>query len=316
MKYEPYSIREGFILFREHLEECQKLLREMTNLPELLTLQKNILFLSDMCKKQSLYLIEKVNVNVGLSSCSNSILNIKSEFLDDPDKKIIEREVQNIDSVLSNVIQSVSIKCNTITEHMTEEKSVKETVEKLEDYRASAELIQTYKDSVKDIAAKSGDELLYSAINKRIERETNLVRKTLEAGLTFVKGSVAINSYIRSFDLKGLDHSVLKIPGISFNHARKEVITPIYVFHNQKLAVIDVNKKRITIKGKRRIDPEKIFAERLEMIERSTNLINQTKKNPTPYLVSPLFKNVRFLWFSENIDAFKNTKEGTVKLLW
>lgn len=316
MKYEPYSIRAGFILFKQQLEECQSLLKSMESLPEILILQRNFVILLDMCKKQGVYVVHKSNATVSISACLNSLMNVKSELLDGALSEIAEKELVNIERLLSDLIASVSTKCDEMTEEITKEEAVKETVEKLEDYRAPTELLQAYREAAKDASVKSKDEMAYIEINKRIERETRLVQKTLDQGLTFVSGSITVNSPIMPYDLKDLEHSVLKIPGIQFNHARKEVITPIYVFHNQKLALINVRKRRLSIKKGQYQDSDQIFQEQLEKIERSTNLVNQTKKFRTPYLMSPRFKNLRFLWFSGDVKAFKAVKEGTVALLW
>lgn len=80
--------------------------------------------------------------------------------------------------------------------------------------------------------------------------------------------------------------------------------------------MINVRKRRLSIKKGQYQDSDQIFQEQLEKIERSTNLVNQTKKFRTPYLMSPRFKNLRFLWFSGDVKAFKAVKEGTVALLW
>jgi hypothetical protein len=316
VKYESYSVRQGFILFKKDLEECRAMLGGLTDLPNILMLQKNILFLLEMAKRQSLYVIEDSRPCVVLSSCHNSLMNIKSEFLDSmPSSDIMKAELVNINTALTGLIDSVAVKCNSMDASIVEPDNVKQTVERLEDFRAPAELIQNFKDAVKDKNAKTADEVLYDAVNKRIKQEIRLIERTMEAGLTFVRGSIAVNSYIRSYDLKGLDYSVLKIPGISFTHTRKEVITPVYVFHNQRLAIINVKKRIVSIGRSRFRNADEVFNEKLEAIERSTDLINQTKKFHTPYLMSPAFKNVRFLWFSENLEAFKNIKEGTVRML-
>jgi hypothetical protein len=244
-------------------------------------------------------------------------MNIKSEILEENSSSdIAQKELQNIDRLLSELIAAVSTKCDEMTEESSTEEAIQETVSKLEDYRAPTELLQSYRDAAKDASIKTKDELVYIEINKRIEKESALVQKTLDQGLTFLSASITVNSPIQSYDLKDLKHSVLKIPGIQFNHARKEVITPIYVFHNQKLALINVRKRRISIKKDQYQDADQIFQDQLEKIERSTHLINQTKRFRTPYLMSPKFKNLRFVWFSEDVKAFRAVKEGTVSLLW
>jgi energy-converting hydrogenase Eha subunit A len=244
-------------------------------------------------------------------------MNVKSEFIDNPKSSILLEELKNIDKALSNLIESVSAKCEMIEVDMTREENVKKTLGKLEDLEAPEELIEQYSSAIKDMQVKSKDEKLYHDLNSRIEKESKLVVKALEDDIMFIRGSISINAYIRSVHLKDLDYSVLKVPGIQYNRAKRESFEPTYVFHNQKIAVINVKKRRLSIK--RNVSYQnaaEVFEERRLEAEKNTLLTNQTNRFQTPYLVSPRFKNIRFLWFSKDLPAFQGTKDGVVRLIW